>query len=292
MTYKSKRHQYNSKNKHKNTLKLYRGGEASILSNIELLVSIILQGLQNASEKTIKTFAKYIDPTINTEMPVNQTLSQLKDRLNKILIVLKSPVGQEILNSATQISNKFVEAGTEPIKKVFDEGMLYAQKQIPVLQDMAKTTLFGMPVIGSAAAALEDGLDVAQAVENTVETTAKMVNHGEEFIDKVKAPIDDAKNLWNKLESNLDNVNQSISTNLNQKMNELQQPIQNIKNVPTVNTINNSINNGINNSINNSINKNLNNIIETKKMIGGRIHKSRQEFFNSSNCKTRKNYNI
>jgi hypothetical protein len=279
-TYKSKRHKHN-----KHTLKIYRGGQASIISNIELLVSIILQGLENASERTIKIFAKFIDPNINTEIPVSQTLNRIKDKLLQISVLLKSPVGQEILKSASDIGEKFIEVGTEPVKKVFNEGIDYAKKQIPVIQDMAKTTLFGMPVIGSAAAAVEDGLDVVQALENTAETTAKMVSHGEEFINKINSPINDAKNLWTKLETNLDNVNQSISNNLNQKMSELQKPLPNLPNVPKLPNVPNI----------NDANK----LIQTRKMIGGRIRKAREEFLNSSSfssncnkfsCKTRKNY--
>ena len=48
--------------------------------------------------------------------------------------------------------------------------MAYLEKQIPVVEDMAKTTLFGLPVIGSAAAAAEDAFDVVQGIENTVAT--------------------------------------------------------------------------------------------------------------------------
>ncbi len=191
-------------------------------SNIAMLSSALAQGLNNLASSAIKTGAKYLMPNVDVNKPVSQVLQESKDELKNVVNVLQSPVGDELVQEASVIGEKLVDAVEKPFEEIGDKGMAYMQKQIPVVEDMAKTTLFGMPVIGSAAAAAEDAFDVIQSVENTVATGADMLQSGEKMVSNLQKPMDDASQLYGKYQNALNNplpLNQSLNQNIKKYQN-------------------------------------------------------------------------
>lgn len=214
-------------------------------SNLAMLTSAVAQGLNNLASSAIKTGAKLLVPNVDVNKPVSQVLQESKDELKNVVNVLQSPVGDELVQEASVIGEKLVDAVEKPFEEIGDKGMAYIQKQIPVVEDMAKTTLFGLPVIGSAAAAAEDAFDVIQSVENTVATGADMLQSGEKMVSNLQKPIDDASQLYNKYQ-----------TALNKPL-----PLNQIKD-------------GYPN-----LNQNIKKYQNVGKMIGGRTRKSQADFF-------------
>ncbi len=190
-------------------------------SNLAMLTSAVAQGLNNLASSAIKTGAKLLVPNVDVNKPVSQVLQESKDELKNVVNVLQSPVGDELVQEASVIGEKLVDAVEKPFEEIGDKGMAYIQKQIPVVEDMAKTTLFGLPVIGSAAAAAEDAFDVIQSVENTVATGADMLQSGEKMVSNLQKPIDDASQLYNKYQTTLNNP-LPLNPNLNQNIKKYQ----------------------------------------------------------------------
>lgn len=190
-------------------------------SNLAMLTSAVAQGLNNLASSAIKTGAKLLVPNVDVNKPVSQVLQESKDEVKNVVNVLQSPVGDELVQEASVIGEKLVDAVEKPFEEIGDKGMAYIQKQIPVVEDMAKTTLFGLPVIGSAAAAAEDAFDVIQSVENTVATGADMLQSGEKMVSNLQKPIDDASQLYNKYQTAL-NKPLPLNPNLNQNLKKYQ----------------------------------------------------------------------
>jgi hypothetical protein len=249
------------------------GGDSTIQppdfkSNISMLSSAVMQGFNNMASNVIKKGAKLIDPTINTEKPVSDVLQETKDELKNVVNVLNSPVGDELVQEASVIGEKMVDAVEKPLQDMGDRGLSYIQKQIPVVEDMAKTTLFGLPVIGSAAAAAEDAFDVVQSIENTVEAGSDIIQHGEKMLGNLQQPVAEASQLYSKYKDAL-NTNISVpmpELNLNKmatnKMSEVVgQPYKDL------------------NTNYNKMNQNIRKTQNIGKMIGGRTRKSQEEFF-------------
>ena len=222
MKYRTKR-----RNKRKNITR--RGGGNLVLksspnlaSNVAMFSSALAQGLSNITASAIKTGAELLVPNVDVNKPVSQVLQESKDELKNVVNVLQSPVGDELVQEASVIGEKLVDAVEKPFEEIGDKGMAYMQKQIPVVEDMAKTTLFGMPVIGSAAAAAEDAFDVIQSVENTVATGADMLQSGEKMVSNLQKPINDASQLYGKYQNALNNplpLNQNLNQNIKKYQN-------------------------------------------------------------------------
>lgn len=259
MKYRTKR-----RNKRKNITK--RGGGNLVLksspnlaSNVAMFSSALAQGLSNITASAIKKGAELLIPNVDVNKPVSEVLQESKDELKKVANVLNSPVGEELVQEATEIGEKLVDAVEQPFEEIGDKSIAYIQKQIPVVEDMAKTTLFGLPVIGSAAAAAEDAFDVVQSVENTIATGADMLQSGEKMVTNLQKPLDDASQLYSKYQ------------------NALQQPLSKTNMNNYVDTNVNKLNNTIGPSVN-KLNNNMKQLQQTKNMIGGRTRKSQLQF--------------
>ncbi len=257
MKYRTKR-----RNKRKNITR--RGGGNLVLksspnlaSNVAMFSSALAQGLSNITASAIKKGAELLVPNVDVNKPVSQVLQESKDELKKVANVLNSPIGEELVKEASEIGEKVVDAVEKPFEEIGDKGMAYIQKQIPVVEDMAKTTLFGLPVIGSAAAAAEDALDVVQSVENTIATGSDMLQSGEKMVTNLQKPLNDASELYSKYQ------------------NALQQPLSQMNNYVDTNV--NKFNNTIGPSVN-KLNNNMKQLQQAKNMIGGRTRKSQLQF--------------
>lgn len=233
-------------------------------SNLAMLGSVVAQGLNNITGAAIRKGAQLLVPNVDTNKPLSEVLSESKNELTNVTNVLKSPVGDELVNEASEIGTKIVDAVEKPFEEIGNKGMEYVQKQIPIVEDMAKTTLFGLPVIGSAAAAAEDAFDVVQSVENTIKTGADMFEQGEKMVENLQEPVAEAGQLYSKYKNALDtnSLNNMVTNKINNK----------------VNSLNESLNNSINNKINNSI-PNMKKMQQVSRMIGGRTRKSQIDFF-------------
>jgi ABC-type transporter Mla subunit MlaD len=255
------RHKTKRRNIRKNMTK--RGGglvsrsPPNLASNVAMFSSALAQGLSNITASAIKKGAELLVPNVDVNKPVSQVLQESKDELKKVANVLNSPVGEELVQEASEIGEKVVDAVEKPFEEIGDKGMAYIQKQIPVVEDMAKTTLFGLPVIGSAAAAAEDALDVVQSVENTIATGADMLQSGEQMVTNLQKPLDDASQLYSKYQ------------------NALEQPLSQMNNYVDTNV--NKLNNTIGPSVN-KLNNNMKQLQQAKNMIGGRTRKSQMQF--------------
>jgi len=239
----------------------------SIGSNISMLGSVMAQGLNNIANSAIKTGAKLLVPNVDTEKPVSDVLKESTNELTKVANVLQSPVGDELVKQASVVGEKLVDAVEKPFEEIGNKGMAYLEKQIPVVEDMAKTTLFGLPVIGSAAAAAEDAFDVVQSIENTVSTGLDMVKEGEQMVVNLQQPIAEASNLYSKYTNA---VNEGAS-GLASSASGLASSASGLAS--------NTINNQVNNVTSQLQNQNIKNIQNVGKMIGGRTMKSQVEFF-------------
>jgi len=288
MAYKSntKRRQYRKKNSTKvkrrkctNSDVVYVGGNtmqippansnATIGSNLSMFGSVMAQGFNNITSNAIKTGARLFVPNVDTEKPISDVLKDSKDELTKVANVLQSPVGDELVKQVSVVGEKFVDAVEKPLEEIGDKGMAYLEKQIPVVEDMAKTTLFGLPVVGSAAAAAEDAFDVVQGIENTVATGLDMVKEGEQMVVNLQQPVAEASQLYSKYKSA---VNTDIS-GLANSASGLANSASGLAN----NTINKQVNNVT--SQLQTQNQNIKNVQNIGKMIGGRTMKSQVEFF-------------
>ena len=271
MAYKShtKKRQYRKKNItriNKNKYLKIGGSEManeakpSIGSNISMLGSVMAQGLNNIANSAIKTGAKLLVPNVDTEKPVSDVLKESTNELTKVANVLQSPVGDELVKQASVVGEKLVDAVEKPFEEIGNKGMAYLEKQIPVVEDMAKTTLFGLPVIGSAAAAAEDAFDVVQSIENTVSTGLDMVKEGEQMVVNLQQPIAEASNLYSKYTNAVNEGASGLASSAS-------------------GLASNKINNQVNNVTSQLQNQNIKNIQNVGKMIGGRTMKSQVEFF-------------
>lgn len=247
----------------------------SFKSNLALLGSVVAQGVNNITNDVIKKGAKLLVPNIDTEKPVSDVLQESKDELKKVVNVLQSPVGDELVKEVSVIGEKMVDAVEKPFEEIGDRGLEYVKKQIPVVEDMAKTTLFGLPVIGSAAAAAEDAFDVVQSIENTVEAGSDILQEGKQMLSNLQQPVAEANQLYSKYQN-------ALNTNLSESM-------------ANANSISNSMANSINKSVSDiasnsnkqiknidnisNIEKNMKNYQNIGKMIGGRTRKSQSDFF-------------
>ncbi len=267
-------------NKTKRNSKLYRrkinkgGGSGLTLrqppnfgSNLAMLGSVVAQGVNNIASAAIRKGAQLLVPNVDINKPLSEVLSESKNELTNVTNVLKSPVGDELVNEASEIGTKIVDAVEKPLEEIGDRGMEYVQKQIPIVEDMAKTTLFGLPVIGSAAAAAEDALDVVQSVENTIKTGSDMFEQGEKMVENLQEPVAEAGQLYSKYKNAVDvnSLNNIASNMVTNKINN------------KVNSLNESMNNKINNSI-----PNMKKMQQVSRMIGGRTRKSQIDFFSSA----------
>lgn len=249
-------------------------------SNLAMLGSVVAQGLNNITGAAIRKGAQLLVPNVDTNKPLSEVLSETKDELTNVTNVLKSPVGDELVNEASEIGTKIVDAVEKPLEEIGDKGMEYVQKQIPIIEDMAKTTLFGLPVIGSAAAAAEDAFDVVQSLENTIKTGADMFEQGEKMVENLQQPVAEAGQLYSKyknaLDSNIINTN-ALNTNA---LNINPMNVNAMKDIATnkINNKVNSLNETMNNKINNSI-PNMKKMQQVSRMIGGRTRKSQMDFF-------------
>jgi hypothetical protein len=234
----------------------------TIGSNISMLGSVIAQGFNNITNSAIKTGAKLFVPNVDTEKPVSDVLKDSKDELTKVANVLQSPVGDELVKQASLVGEKLVDAVEKPLEEIGDKGMAYLEKQIPVVEDMAKTTLFGLPVIGSAAAAAEDAFDVVQGIENTVATGLDMVKEGEQMVVNLQQPIAEASNLYSKYKSAVNTGASGLASSAS-------------------GLASSAVNNQISDKVEklNNVTNQVKNVQNVGKMIGGRTMKSQVEFF-------------
>jgi hypothetical protein len=252
-------------------------------SNMSMLGSVISQGLNNITSGVIKTGARLLVPNVDTEKPISDVLKESKDEISKVADVLQSPVGDELVKEASVVGEKLVDAVEKPLEEIGDKGMEYLGKQIPVVEDMAKTTLFGLPVIGSAAAATEDALDVVQGIENTVATGLDMFQEGEQMVVNLKQPVEEASNLYSTYKSAVNSVNEGAS-GLASSASGLASSASGLASSASglaSNAINKEVNNVTGQIQNQAQNhsKNIKNIQNAGKMIGGRTMKSQVEFF-------------
>ena len=285
MAYKShtKKRQYRKKNItriNKNKYLKIGGSEManeakpSIGSNISMLGSVMAQGLNNIANSAIKTGAKLLVPNVDTEKPVSDVLKESTNELTKVANVLQSPVGDELVKQASVVGEKLVDAVEKPFEEIGNKGMAYLEKQIPVVEDMAKTTLFGLPVIGSAAAAAEDAFDVVQSIENTVSTGLDMVKEGEQMVVNLQQPIAEASNLYSKYTNAVNEGASGLASSASGLASSASGLASSASGLAS-----NKINNQVNNVTSQLQNQNIKNIQNVGKMIGGRTMKSQVEFF-------------
>jgi len=194
------------------------------------------QGFETAYESLTNKASNIIDVVAETNLG-NDLGEKLADATEKI--------AAPVVEQATDIANEF------------------AKKEIPVIGDIANNAIKVVPVVGQVVAAAEEGLDIAQSLENTAEAATKLTGVGIEQVEALKEAKESIGETFEK-------IGEVASSGLENVENKLEEGIK----APILSE-------GANLNIPDKLAENsLKNMQKEGKMIGGRVNKSQLEFLN------------
>jgi hypothetical protein len=206
----------------KGTKKKYKGGSTdttvpTMSSNATKAVSVGVQGINTMVDYAINQLAISIGENPNES--VEQTLSHISNKLDKLKNVIQSPGGKKILYDIGVIVK---ELGNEVVGPAINEiSGVVVNKSGEIGKQIIKTGLdvVGVvPVVGEAVEAVRAASDVIRAGEQVVETGAKITGISAEVVGKVNDKKQQIQGLLSRLinvvSNGVDTINQGVSLGL------------------------------------------------------------------------------
>lgn len=245
MSYK-RRSKRNKDKSRKNNKKGLKGG-ADLSSNLNKLGSVVAQTGQNAFDWSVNELAEYtgIDPNKSAE----QVLAETASKVENINAILKSPQGRRLMS---QVSDLASDVGENVLSPAFEKVAQTAiAKSGELGQQAVKTGLdvVGMfPGIGEVVEGVRTVSDIVRTGEKVAEAGAEFTGITADATTQLMKKRQEAEGLIseftellnNGLEKGLniaENVNNTVSTNLQSKQDNLARQFDTIK-TPQINPIN------------------------------------------------------
>jgi hypothetical protein len=266
------------------TKKKYKGGQPvdavsetpTMMSNLKKSAAIGVQGINTLVDYGINRVAESIGTNPNESL--EQSLSNISNKLDGIKGVINTPAGQKILYDISIIVK---ELANEALVPAIDEmSEVIVKKSEEISKQVIKIGLDAagiVPVVGEVVEAIRTITDVIRAGEQVVETGAKITGISAETIGK----MDDKKQQIQGLLSKLMNlatdgekiINTGISNGLTSAENGLKQMVKPItQNQPPITQIQPpAMVGGL---------KNIKKIINIQKGSAKRAYMSQLEFLN------------
>jgi hypothetical protein len=216
-------------------------------SLFEKIVSIIGQKINDGLDYSIDGIANLVgaNPNLGFQTIYNKALAKAKNVSN---VIINTPLGDNLGNQISDATEKIVGPA---VKEVTEIGNKFVEKEMPIAAEMAENAVKLIPVVGQAAAAAEEGLDLVRTVENTAEAAAEATGVGVKAIEDLKEARDSISETFGKIEEAASNG------------------IENATKIPDITTVPNGVQSG---------GRLLKNYNKTAKLIGGRVTASRLEF--------------
>jgi hypothetical protein len=198
----------------KGTKKKYKGGSTdttvpTMSSNATKAVSVGVQGINTMVDYAINQLAISIGENPNES--VEQTLSHISNKLDKLKNVIQSPGGKKILYDIGVIVK---ELGNEVVGPAVNKSGEIGKQIIKTGLDVVGV----VPVVGEAVEAVRAASDVIRAGEQVVETGAKITGISAEVVGKVNDKKQQIQGLLSRLinvvSNGVDTINQGVSLGL------------------------------------------------------------------------------
>jgi hypothetical protein len=216
-------------------------------SLFEKIVSIIGQKINDGLDYSIDGIANLVgaNPNLGFQTIYNKALAKAKNISN---VIINTPLGDKLGNQISDATEKIVGPA---VKEVTEIGNKFVEEEMPIAAEMAENAVKLIPVVGQAAAAAEEGLDLVRTVENTAEAAAEATGVGVKAIEDLKEARDSISETFGKIEEAASNG------------------IENATKIPDITTVPNGVQSG---------GRLLKNYNKTAKLIGGRVTASQLEF--------------
>lgn len=183
MVNKTKSKQKNMKFKTKKN-KIQRGGR-TLLDNFSRLGSVGLQLVNKAGDIVVNKIGTITGTDAN--IPLTQTIDEIKDEVGKIASVIKSPAGQELLEEAKDIATETITDVINPAIKEGTENLLENSGEIIQQGESAvMNAIKEIPGPGTALAAAAAIQNVVGAVESATDIGKSLLGQTENIIKGVQ----------------------------------------------------------------------------------------------------------
>jgi hypothetical protein len=267
------------------TKKKYKGGQPvdavsetpTMMSNLKKSAAIGVQGINTLVDYGINHVAESIGTNPNESL--EQSLSNISNKLDGIKGVINTPAGQKILYDISIIVK---ELANEALVPAIDEmSEVIVKKSEEISKQVIKIGLDAagiVPVVGEVVEAIRTITDVIRAGEQVVETGAKITGISAETIGKMDDKKQQIQGLLSKLMNLVTDgekiINTGISNGLTSAENGLKQmvkPITQIQPPIPITQIQPPMVGGL---------KNIKKIINIQKGSAKRAYMSQVEFLN------------
>jgi hypothetical protein len=149
--------------------------------------------------KSIDAIAKYLD--IDPNRTASDVVHELTTKLGSVRDALDTPEGREIMEDIEDIGEQVVEKLEGPIKTAQKIGNEFISSEIESLEKTGLDAVGMLPVVGEVVEGVRTGSDVVRAMEEAVDTGAKLTGVGAETLKSLDEELTKSKEIFGNVKN-------------------------------------------------------------------------------------------